>query len=425
MEEEDKQEVKISFKQLGLCDELVDACANLGWKVPTKIQERILLGLHRLVQEKPGPWHFLSFKLSSNLLNHYSVELFPLLELAIQITEQFQALGSGFDLKATYLVGGMAMNVQKIAVGNRPHIIVATPGRLLDHLTHSKGYWMKQIDRLLNEDIKKSIDEIMRVKKIQRLYLKNPVKIYAASKYSTVDALKQQYLFIPAKSKDCYLVYILTEMAGNSTMVFTRTCEETNLANSYKWPHGSGAPAKRLGALNSFKAGNFCILVCTDVASRGLDIPSVDVLDYVSIFIRIIYTGVAISLVNQYELEWYLQIENLIGKKLPRYKAKEEEVMILLEDLAKAKSMYVDKVSIPTSFASPGLDFIFHVSNLNNTARKKVTVGRQFELAEAKVADVNVRATPYTSKLIVILQILGKITNTQIEQASKRLKSKQ
>ncbi|KAL8140444.1 hypothetical protein V2J09_006465 [Rumex salicifolius] len=450
MEEGDKQEVKISFKQLGLCDELVDACANLGWKVPTKIQvdvihhalEGIILSLITwlflwifvvvelwkdiigLAQTGSGKTGAFALPVLQALLK-YPKSLFccvisPTRELAIQITEQFQALGSGFGLKAIsvlcqyfslvsitldsnsvvsftltkvivrvfvmQLVGEMAMNMQEIALGNRPHIIVATPGCLLDHLTHSKGFTLSSLkylvldeaDRLLNEDFKKSVDEIMEViprerktylfsatmtdkaKKIQRIYLKNPVKIMAASKYSTVDALKQQYLFMPAKSKDFYLVYILTEKAGSSTMVFTRTCEEMNLLSLMLRNLGFRAipinghmdQAKRLGALNSFKAGNVCILVCTDVASRGLDIPLVDVVinysipsqskDYihrVGRTARAGRTGVAISLVNQYELEWYLQIENLIGKKLPQYQAKEEEVMILLDRVAEARRM--------------------------------------------------------------------------------------
>ncbi|KAK0598845.1 hypothetical protein LWI29_038551 [Acer saccharum] len=102
--------------------------------------------------------------------------------------------------------------------------------------------------------------------------------------------------------------------------------------------------SKRLGALNKFKAGECNILICTDVASRGLDIPSVDMVinydiptnskDYihrVGRTARAGRSGGAISLVNQYELEWFLQIEKLIGKKLPEFAAEEDEVLLLLE----------------------------------------------------------------------------------------------
>ncbi|KAL0283251.1 UNVERIFIED_CONTAM: DEAD-box ATP-dependent RNA helicase 10, partial [Sesamum radiatum] len=207
---------------------------------------------------------------------------------------------------------------------------VATPGRLIDHLSNTKGFSLRTLkylskmlrsvtptyldsvmksekvldeaDRLLNEDFEKPIDELLnviprdrrtylfsatmtkKVKKLQRACLKNPVKIEAASKYSTVDTLKQQYRFVPAKYKECYLVYILTEMSGSTSMVFTRTCDATtllayilrNLGFRAIPINGHMTQSKRLGALNKFKAGECNILICTDVASRGLDIPSVD-----------------------------------------------------------------------------------------------------------------------------------------------------
>ncbi|TYJ11752.1 hypothetical protein E1A91_A11G297600v1 [Gossypium mustelinum] len=275
---------------------------------------------------------------------------------------------------------------QQIALGKRPHIIVGTPGRLVDHLTNTKGFSLRRLkylvldeaDRLLNEDFEKALDDILnvirrdrytylfsatmtkKVKKLQRACLRNPVKIEAASKYSTVDTLKQQYRFIPAKYKDCYLVYILTEMSGCTSMVFTRTCDATRLLafilrnlNIRAIPiSGQMTQAKRLGALNKFKSGECNVLVCTDVASRGLDIPSVDMVinydiptnskDYihrVGRTARAGRSGVAISLVNQYELEWYLQIEKLIGKKLPEYPAQEEEVLQYLESVTEAKRL--------------------------------------------------------------------------------------
>ncbi|CAM8979102.1 unnamed protein product [Rhodiola kirilowii] len=139
-------------------------------------------------------------------------------------------------------------------------------------------------------------------------------------------------------SQDCYLVFILAEMSGSTTMVFTRTRESTHLLALILRNLGFRAipisgqmpQTKRLVALNQFKSGACNILIATDVASRGLDIPSVDVVinydipsnskDYyhrVGRTARAGRSGVAISLVNQYELEWYIQIEKLMGKKLP------------------------------------------------------------------------------------------------------------
>ncbi|GMP83798.1 hypothetical protein CsSME_00037585 [Camellia sinensis var. sinensis] len=351
--EEDKEEVK-SFKDLGVCDQLIEACDNLGWKHPSKIQAEAiphalegkdLIGLAQTGSGKTGAF---ALPILQALLEtpqaFFACVLSPTRELAIQIAEQFEALGSGIGVKCAVLVGGVDNVQQSIALGKRPHIVVATPGRLLDHLSNTKGFSLRTLKYL--------------VRKLQRACLRNPVKIEAASKYSTVDSLKQQYLFVPAKHKNCYLVYILTEKSGSTSMVFTRTCDSTGLLAQMLRNLGLRAipisghmtQAKRLGALNKFKAGECNILVCTDVASRGLDIPSVDMVinydipsnskDYihrVGRTARAGRSGVAISIVSQYELEWYIQIEKLIGKKLPMFPAQEEEVLLLLERVTEAK----------------------------------------------------------------------------------------
>ncbi|KAG5550841.1 hypothetical protein RHGRI_009323 [Rhododendron griersonianum] len=270
---------------------------------------------------------------------------------------------------------------------------------------------LDEADRLLNEDFEKAIDKILeaiprerktylfsatmtkKVRKLQRACLRNPVKIEASSKYSTVDTLKQQYLLVPSMHKECYLIYILTEMSTSTSMVFTRTCDSTsllalmlrNLGLRAIPISGQMSQAKRLGALNKFKAGECNILVCTDVASRGLDIPNVDLVinydipsnskvrlhyyafivpfsteeqSFLSSKYHLIFdyihrvgrtaragrSGVAISIVSQYEFEWYLQIENLIGKKLPLFPAQEEEVLLLLERVSEARRISIMKI---------------------------------------------------------------------------------
>ncbi|GAU34782.1 hypothetical protein TSUD_205860 [Trifolium subterraneum] len=372
--EEENNEMK-SFKDLGLSELLVEACDNLGWKTPLKIQiEAIPLALQGkdvigLAQTGSGKTGAFALPILHALLeaprpNHFfACVLSPTRELAIQISEQFEALGSGIGVKCAVLVGGIDMVQQSIKIAKHPHIIV-----------------LDEADRLLNEDFEESLNEILgmiprerrtflfsatmtkKVEKLQRVCLRNPVKIEASTKYSTVDTLKQQFRFLPAKHKDCYLVYILTEMAGSTSMVFTRTCDATrllalilrNLGLKAIPINGHMSQPKRLGALNKFKSGDCNILLCTDVASRGLDIPAVDMVinydiptnsklqDYihrVGRTARAGRSGVAISLVNQYELEWYIQIEKLIGKKLPEYPAQEEEVLLLEERVSEAKRL--------------------------------------------------------------------------------------
>ncbi|KAL2928739.1 DEAD-box ATP-dependent RNA helicase 10 [Bienertia sinuspersici] len=363
MEGENLEEVVKSFEELGVCEPLIEACAKLGWNTPTKFNLTPFLMLSKdiigLAQTGSGKTGAFALPIIQALLEAKSPQSFfgcvlsPTRELAIQIAEQFEALGASIGLKTAVLVGGVDMNQQQFALGKRPHIIGGDAGRLMDHLTNTKGFSLRTLkylvldeaDRLLNEDFEKSLDDILKVIPLER-------RTFLFSATMTKKAIS----FIPAKHKDCYLVYILMEMSG-STMVFTRTCSTTNLLALMLRNLGLRAvpinghmdQAKRLGALNKFKSGDCNILICTDVASRGLDIPSVDMVinynipanskDYihrVGRTARAKRSGVAISLVNQYELEWFILIENLVGKKISKHPAEEEEVLQLLERVNEA-----------------------------------------------------------------------------------------
>jgi len=197
-----------------------------------------------------------------------------------------------------------------------------------------------------------------KVQKLQRASLRNPVKVEVSTKYTTVDKLLQYYVFIPLKFKDVYLVHILNELAGNSFMVFCATCANAmrtalmlrNLGFNAIPLHGQMSQNKRLAALNKFRGKTRSILISTDVASRGLDIPHVDVVvnfdipthskDYihrVGRTARAGRSGKAITFVTQYDVELYQRIEHLIEKKLPLYKTVEDEVMALTERVSEAQ----------------------------------------------------------------------------------------
>lgn len=205
----------------------------------------------------------------------------------------------------------MDMMSQALVLAKKPHILIATPGRLLDHLVNTKGFNLKALkflvmdeaDRILNMDFEVEVDKLLKViprerrtflfsatmtkkvRKLQRACLKDPVKVEVSTKYQTVEKLQQYYIFIPVKFKDVYLVHILNELAGNSFMIFCSTCNNTlrtalmlrNLGLTAVPLHGQMSQNKRLAALNKFKAKSRSILISTDVASRGLDIPHVDI----------------------------------------------------------------------------------------------------------------------------------------------------
>jgi len=168
----------------------------------------------------------------------------------------------------------------------------------------------------------------------------------------------QHYLFVPEKFKDCYLAFLLTEFSGNSIIIFTIqcvTCQRTalmlrNLGFSAVPLSWKMSQTKRLGALNKFKSKDRNILVATDVASRGLDIPDVDlVINYdiplnpkeyihrVGRTARAGKSGRAISLVSQYDVECYQKIESHMDLKLPLYPVEEDQVMVLLERITEAQ----------------------------------------------------------------------------------------
>ncbi|RIA96430.1 DEAD-domain-containing protein [Glomus cerebriforme] len=384
-----------TFASLGIIEPLCKACEQCKYKTPTEIQAeaipwalqgRDIIGLAQTGSGKTAAFALPILQaLWEAPQSLFACVLAPTRELAYQISEAFNSLGSIIGVRCTVIIGGLDMMSQAIALSKKPHIIVATPGRLQDHLENTKGFSLRNLkylvmdeaDKLLDMDFGPMIDKILKVipkerntylfsatmttkvAKLQRASLTNPVKIEVSSKYSTVSTLLQYYLFFPFKHKDCYLVYLCNELAGNSIIIFTRTCNDTQrlalLLRNLGFPaiplHGQLSQTKRLGSLNNFKAGNRNVLVATDVASRGLDIPLVDVVinfdiptnskDYihrVGRTARAGRSGKSITLVTQYDVELYQRIEHVIGKKMDLFPiGSKDDVMLLQERVSEAQ----------------------------------------------------------------------------------------
>ncbi|KAG8525897.1 ribosomal RNA processing protein [Bacidia gigantensis] len=393
-----------SFADLGIIDPLCDACAALGYKTPTPIQKeavplalqgRDVIGLAETGSGKTAAFALpiLQGSPASALMDrpqsYFSLILAPTRELAYQISQAFEALGSLINARCAVLVGGMDMVPQSIALGKKPHIIVATPGRLLDHLENTKGFSLRTLrylvmdeaDRLLDLDFGPIIDKILKVlprerhtylfsatissklESLQRASLTNPARISISSnKYQTVSTLLQFYIFIPYKDKDLYLIHLVNEHVGQTTIIFTRTVNEAqrlaillrSLGFSAIPLHGQLSQSARLGALGKFRARTRDILVATDVAARGLDIPSVDlVLNFdlppdsktyihrVGRTARAGKSGKAISMVTQYDVEIWQRIEAALGKKLGEFATSREEAMVLGERVGEAQRLAI------------------------------------------------------------------------------------
>jgi len=402
---------KTTFQSLNVCQSLCEAVSVMKWEFATRIQKetippallgRDIIGLAETGSGKTGAF---LIPIIQNLLENpqcgavHALILVPTRELAFQIHEVVNALGSYIGASSLCIVGGVDMILQSQNLMRNPHILTATPGRLVDHLINTKGFHLRKIkylvmdeaDRILSMDFEKEINQILdvipdctrgrktmlfsatmttKVQKLQRASLTNPVSVAINNKFSTPSKLLQSYLFIPSKYKDVYLTYIITEYTGNSTLVFGATCNTVQrlalMLRNLGFPavalHGQMSQPKRLGALHKFKSSKRELLICTDVASRGLDIPSVNVVinydlpghgkDYihrVGRTARAGRSGTAIAIVTQYDVELYQRLEALLGRKLPEYKLNEETVLILNERVSEAQRLAIRELKEQTS----------------------------------------------------------------------------
>ncbi|KAA0158218.1 hypothetical protein FNF28_06337 [Cafeteria roenbergensis] len=382
-----------TFAELGVCEPLQEACAALGWKHASAVQrEAIPLALSGrdvigLAETGSGKTAAFALPVLQALLDKpqrlFACVLAPTRELAFQIAEQFDALGAGIGCKTAVLVGGVDLMTQAIALARKPHIIIGTPGRLVDHLENTKGFSLRaarylvldEADRMLSLDFEEAIDKILRcvprerrtllfsatmtsrVAKLQRASLRDPVKVEVSSKYGTAAGLVQRFILCPHKHKDAHLVSLLNDFAGQTGILFVATCAAAQRVTLLLRALGFGAvtlhsklsQSRRLAALHGFRAGERTLLVATDVASRGLDIPAVDLVvnvdvpasgkDYIHRVGRTARAGRAgnsVTMVTQYDVEAYQRIERLLGKKLDEYPQREDEVRVILDRVAEA-----------------------------------------------------------------------------------------
>lgn len=268
---------------------------------------------------------------------------------------------------------------QAISLAKGPHVIVATPGRLLDHLENTRGFSMRKLkylvldeaDRLLDYDFGPVLDKILKVlpskgrtsylfsvtmyskvEALQRASLTDPVRVSVSAQRQTSSTLLQYYALVPFKWKNVHFIHLLNERAGQMTIIFTRTIQETQqlttILRNLGFPaipiHGQLSQSAQLASQN--------ILIATDVAAYGLDIPSVDlVVNYdlpedsktyihrIGRITRAGKSGIAVSIITQYAYEIYLRIEEVLGKELGEYEIPEDEAMLFAERVGEAQKV--------------------------------------------------------------------------------------
>jgi ATP-dependent RNA helicase DDX47/RRP3 len=221
MSRSQEEEANVTFASLGVNGALCEALKELGWGIPTEIQRqaipealagRDIIGIAETGSGKTGAFAIPILQaLLSAPQRLFAVVLAPTRELAFQITSVFDALGSTIALHTACIVGGVDMTPQAITLAKKPHVIVATPGRLVDHLVHTKGFSLRNVkyvvmdeaDRMLSEDFEVHINKILaslpherrtclfsatmtsKVAKLQKASLVDPVKVEVCNKFQT------------------------------------------------------------------------------------------------------------------------------------------------------------------------------------------------------------------------------------------------
>ncbi|KDP25071.1 hypothetical protein JCGZ_22606 [Jatropha curcas] len=394
------------FSNLGLAEWAVQTCKELGMKRPTPVQvhciPRILEGRDVLGLAQTGSGKTAAFalpilhRLAEDPYGIFALVLTPTRELAYQLAEQFRALGSCLHLRCAVVVGGMDMLTQAKTLIGRPHVVIATPGRLKVLLeenpdipavfSRTKFLVLDEADRVLDVGFEEELRVVFQClpKNRQTLLFSatmtsnlesllevsaNKAYFYEAYEgFKIVDTLKQKYVFIPKNVKDVYLVYILSkmeEMGIRSAMIFVSTCRTCHLLSLLLEEldqeaaalHSFKSQSMRLSALHQFKSGQASILIATDVASRGLDIPTVDLVinydipryprDYVHRVGRTARAGrggLAVSFVTENDVDLIHEIEAVLGKQLEQFECKEKEVLSDITKIYKAKRVTTMKM---------------------------------------------------------------------------------
>lgn len=385
-------DASLSFATLGASPWLIASLANMAIMRPTGIQKgcipKILEGRDVIGGSKTGSGKTVAFtvpilqKWAEDPVGIFAVVLTPTRELALQIFEQIKAISAPQSLKAILVVGGTEMRPQAIALSQRPHIVIATPGRLADHiqtsgtdtisgLRRTRIVVLDEADRLLASgagsmlpDVETCLSalppsserqtclftatvtpEVMALKNLPRPKHRPPIFV---CEVDTTDlaippTLHQTYLQVPLTYREAYLhVLLLTRrnVAKKAVIVF---CNRTGTANLLERLlrslehrvtslHSLLPQSERTSNLARFRASAARILVATDVASRGLDIPEVDLVinydvprnpdDYIHRVGRTARAGKkgeAITLVGQRDVQLFLAIEGRVGAKMGAY----------------------------------------------------------------------------------------------------------
>jgi ATP-dependent RNA helicase RhlE len=370
----------MSFEQLGLTEHLLKAVADQGYTTPTPVQQKaiplILEGRDVLAGAQTGTGKTASFtlpllqRLAENHDPHQkphnirALILVPTRELAAQVYESVVTYGKHLPLHVEAIVGGASIGVQTRNLRRGCDIVVATPGRLIDHvkqrninLSNVEILVLDESDRMLDMGFMPDIKQIMAlipkkrqsllfsatvpnaIKSLASQMLNNPVEVEVAKQNATAENVTELVYGIDREYKRALLSYLIGSNNWKQVLVFVRTkhgadrLEKQLIEDGIRTTalHGDKTQGARNKALEYFKNGKVSVLVATDIAARGLDIdelphvvnfdlPQVpeDYIHRIGRTGRAGSSGIALSLVCPEEAWYLVEIEKLLKRQIPR-----------------------------------------------------------------------------------------------------------
>jgi ATP-dependent RNA helicase RhlE len=363
------------FKSLGLSDPLVQGILATGYTAPTQIQSeaipaalkgRDLVGCAQTGTGKTAAFvlpllYRLSQKPSGRKRAIKALVLTPTRELAVQIERSVQDYGRFLHMKTLTIYGGVNIQGQLNALRRGVDIVVATPGRLLDHmqresinLTRIEVLVIDEADRMFDmgfiHDVRKIISAVPKrrqtllfsatmpaeVKKLTESILNNPKKISIGKQNNPIELVTQHVYSVEKNQKIAMLLHMIQTEEMYSVLVFSRTKYGADKIARHLDKrgiktvaiHSNRTQRQRLSALDGFRSGKYQVMVATDIAARGIDIDGIshvinyDIPSFAEDYIhrigrtgRAAATGDAISFVSPEEKNYLQKIEKFIGKR--------------------------------------------------------------------------------------------------------------
>ena len=370
-----------NFHDFNLSNQIVKALDSLEYRIPTEVQNKVIpLVLEKIdlvVKSQTGSGKTASYGIPICELVEWeenkpqALILTPTRELAVQVKEDFIDIGRFKRIKAAAVYGKQPFAIQKTELKQKTHVVVGTPGRVLDHIERGTlsldriSYLViDEADEMLNMGFIEQVEAIINalpqnrvtmlfsatlpeaVKELSQRYMKTPIDIEIKATGLTTDKIEHSLIKVEEKDKFSLLQDVTIVENPDSCIIFCRTKDRvdtlsdqlTDLGYNCDQIHGGMVQEDRLEVMNDFKRGEFHYLIATDVAARGIDIDNIThVINYDLPLEKESYVhrtgrtgrvgkkGKAITFVTPFEDRFLQEIEEYIGFEIPMIDAPAKE----------------------------------------------------------------------------------------------------